>query len=158
MAAAGAAALVFTTSAAVLVLEILAGRLVAPYVGVSLETYTGIIGTVLAGIAIGSAGGGRLADRIDPRRLVGPTIVVGGVLALLAVPVVSALGPAVAGGGPPAIVLLALTAFVPPTAVSSGCSQNLVTATGTTSQASNVSVTDGTRLTTRTATSQPVEQ
>ena len=122
MAAIGAAALVFTTSAAVLVLEILAGRLVAPYVGVSLETYTGIIGTVLAGIAIGSAAGGRLADAVDPRRLVGPTIVVGGALALLAVPVVRTLGPAVAGGGPPAIVLLALTAFVAPTAVLSAVS------------------------------------
>ncbi|MDP8954677.1 MAG: fused MFS/spermidine synthase, partial [Actinomycetota bacterium] len=44
-----AAALVFCTSAAVLVLEILAGRLVAPYVGVSIETFTGVIGTVLAG-------------------------------------------------------------------------------------------------------------
>ncbi len=41
--------LVVGTSAAVLVFEILAGRLLAPYVGVSLETYTGIIGTVLAG-------------------------------------------------------------------------------------------------------------
>ena len=118
----GASALVFGTSAAVLVLEILAGRLLAPYVGVSLETYTGIIGTVLAGIAIGSALGGRLADRVDPRSLLGPTIVAGGALALASVPIVTALGPAVAGGGPPAIVLLALTAFVLPTAVLSAVS------------------------------------
>ena len=48
-----AVAVVVGTSGAVLVLEILAGRLLAPYVGVSLETYTGIIGTVLAGIAVG---------------------------------------------------------------------------------------------------------
>ena len=47
--------MVFATSAAVLVLEILAGRLMAPYVGVSLETFTGIIGTILAGIALGAA-------------------------------------------------------------------------------------------------------
>ena len=38
-----ARALVFISSAAVLVMEILAGRLMAPYVGVSLETFTGII-------------------------------------------------------------------------------------------------------------------
>jgi hypothetical protein len=44
-----AGALVFVCSAAVLMLEILAGRLLAPYVGISLETYTSIIGTVLAG-------------------------------------------------------------------------------------------------------------
>ena len=61
--------LVVGTSAAVLVLEILAGRLLAPYVGVSLNTYTGIIGTVLAGIAIGAGLGGVAADRFDPRRL-----------------------------------------------------------------------------------------
>ena len=58
----------FATSAAVLVLEIIAGRLMAPYVGISLETFTGIIGTVLAGIAAGAAVGGWLADREDPAR------------------------------------------------------------------------------------------
>ena len=42
------------TSGCVLVLEILAGRLLAPYVGVTLQTYTGVIGTVLAGIALGT--------------------------------------------------------------------------------------------------------
>ena len=39
--------------------------------------------------------------------------------------------------------------LVPPTWVSWGCSQKRVQATGSTPQASNVSVTDGTRLTTR---------
>ncbi|HWC10730.1 MAG TPA: fused MFS/spermidine synthase, partial [Acidimicrobiales bacterium] len=59
-----AGGLVFFTSATVLVLEILAGRLLAPYVGVSLETYTAIIGTVLAGIAAGTWVGGYAAARI----------------------------------------------------------------------------------------------
>ncbi|MGH9270794.1 MAG: fused MFS/spermidine synthase, partial [Ilumatobacteraceae bacterium] len=49
-----AGALVFCASGAVLVLEILAGRLLAPYVGVSLATFTGIIGVVLAGISLGA--------------------------------------------------------------------------------------------------------
>ena len=47
-------ALVFAASGAVLVLEILAIRLLAPFVGSTLETYTVIIGTVLAGIAVGA--------------------------------------------------------------------------------------------------------
>ncbi len=64
-----AAALVFYASGAVLALEILAGRLLAPYVGVTLESFTGIIGTVLAGIAAGAWIGGRMADRVDARRL-----------------------------------------------------------------------------------------
>ena len=63
-----AGALVFVASGSVLVLEILAGRLLAPYVGVSLETFTGVIGVVLAGIATGTWRGGRLADRTDPGR------------------------------------------------------------------------------------------
>ena len=59
-----AGAVLFFTSGSVLVLEILAGRLLAPYLGVRLEVYTAIIGTVLAGISVGTWLGGRLADRI----------------------------------------------------------------------------------------------
>ena len=117
-----AAVLVFCTSAAVLVLEILAGRLVAPYVGVSIETFTGVIGTILAGIALGSAVGGRLADRRDARHLIGPAVVAGGILALLALPAVSVLGPVVTGGGPVAIVALAAGAFFAPAVVLSAVS------------------------------------
>ncbi len=80
--------LAFFTSAAVLVLEILAGRLLAPYVGVTLQTYTSIIGVVLAGIALGSWTGGRLADRLDPRVIVGPTLMLGGALGMLSAPIV----------------------------------------------------------------------
>lgn len=108
--------LVFATSGAVLVLEILAGRLMAPYVGVSLETFTGIIGTILAGIAIGAAAGGHLADRHDPNRLIGPVLILGGILAWLSIPVVTILGPGV-GRAVPAIVLLAFFGFFPPAMV-----------------------------------------
>jgi MFS family permease len=107
---------VFVTSGAVLVLEILAGRLMAPYVGISLETFTGIIGTMLAGIAVGSAVGGRLADRHDPDRLIGPALIVGGVLAWVSIPIVSLLGPRF-DASIPAIVTLALFAFFAPALV-----------------------------------------
>ena len=103
-----AVTLVFFTSGAVLVLEILAGRLVAPYVGVSLETYTGVIGIILAGIAAGAAIGGRLADCLDPRTLLGPTLVLGGVLAWLILPAVDAVGPTV---GPDPYGILVVTSF-----------------------------------------------
>lgn len=108
--------LVFITSGAVLVLEILAGRLMAPYVGVSLETFTGIIGTILAGIALGSAVGGLLADRHDPDRLIGPSLIGGGVLAWFAIPTVGFLGPGV-GGSVAGIVTLALFGFFAPAMV-----------------------------------------
>jgi spermidine synthase len=104
-----AVALVVGTSAAILVLEILAGRLLAPYVGVSLETYTGIIGTVLAGIAVGAWLGGVAADRVDPRRLIPALLVVGGALAIATVPTVRAFG--AAGGAVSLGGTLALTAI-----------------------------------------------
>jgi MFS family permease len=112
---------VFGTSAAVLVLEIVAGRLMAPYVGISLETFTGIIGTVLAAIAAGAAVGGRLADQHDPRRLIGPALAAGGVLTWLSLPIVGALGPSVSPD-PMAIVLLAAAGFFLPAAVLSAVS------------------------------------
>ncbi len=67
-----AAYLTFIATASVLVLEIAAGRLLAPYVGVSLTTYTGIIGAILAGIALGAWIGGRIADTIGPLPLSAP--------------------------------------------------------------------------------------
>ncbi|MDA0364347.1 MAG: fused MFS/spermidine synthase [Chloroflexi bacterium] len=121
-----AGALVFFTSAAVLVLEIMAGRLLAPYVGVSLETFTGIIGVVLAGIALGTWLGGAAADRFDPHAMVGPLVVTGGVLALVAPPLVDLFGSGLQGGGPPVIVFLAFVGFFAPAAVLSAVSPTVV--------------------------------
>ena len=55
-------AVVFFSSAIVMALEIAAGRLIAPYVGVSLYSWTSIIGVVLAGLSLGNWAGGRWAD------------------------------------------------------------------------------------------------
>ena len=126
MSAVGAGALVFLTSAAVLVLEILAGRLLAPYVGVTLETYTGIIGVVLAGISLGTWAGGRMADRVDPRRLLGPTLVLGGALALLSIPAIRLFGSIGLGAGPVAIVALSVVGFFAPAAVLSAVAPTVV--------------------------------
>ena len=112
-----AAALVFVASGAVLVLEILGIRLLAPYVGLTLETTTAIIGTVLAGIAVGAALGGRAADRFDPRRLLALLLTGGGALAIATVPMARGLGSAFEGEGDPAAVLIALFALFPPAAV-----------------------------------------
>src|SRR6266511_2704673 len=53
--------LVFGASVGTLVLEIVAGRLLAPAIGVSLYTWTTVIGVVLAGVAVGNYAGGRVA-------------------------------------------------------------------------------------------------
>ena len=113
MPAALAAFLVLLTSAAVLVLEILVSRLVAPYVGLTLETYTAAIGVALAAIAAGSALGGRLADSADPRRWLGIATAVGGALVLAARPTVFAVGGGFRGLGPIGTVVLVLLAVAP---------------------------------------------
>src|SRR2546421_2940299 len=77
-----AAALVFFASGGVLVLEIVSLRLVAPYVGITLQTNSAVIGVALAAIAAGAWTGGRLADDANPRRLIPATMVLAGVLTM----------------------------------------------------------------------------
>ncbi len=108
---------VFAAAAAVLVLEIVAGRILAPYVGVSLQSFTGIIGTVLAAIALGAWAGGRLADTMDPATLLGPVLVVGGLLAVVSPALVTVVGAGAAGEDPGTIVILAFIGFFAPAAV-----------------------------------------
>ena len=111
-----AAALLFVLSAAVLVMEILAARLLAPVVGLSLETYTAIIGVVLAGISVGHAVGGQLADRYGWELVLAPCVAAGGLLALGIVPTITILGESVEDPGVIDAVALALAAFFLPTA------------------------------------------
>jgi spermidine synthase len=103
-------------------LEILAVRLLAPYVGLTMETTTSIIGAVLAGIALGAWVGGTAADRTDPRRLVVLLLIGGGLLALLTVPIVRALGPGARGHGNLAALGVTLASLVPSAAVLSAIS------------------------------------
>lgn len=56
-------AFAFLANACLLVLELIAGRILAPTVGVSLYTWTAVIGVVLAGLSLGSWLGGKIADR-----------------------------------------------------------------------------------------------
>lgn len=51
-----------------MILEIVAGRLIARHLGSSLYTWTSVIGVVLAGIAIGNYLGGRIADRFSSKK------------------------------------------------------------------------------------------
>ena len=62
-------AFAFLANGALLVLELIAGRVIAPTVGVSLYTWTAVIGVVLAGISLGSWIGGIVADRRPTRSI-----------------------------------------------------------------------------------------
>ena len=61
-------ATVFFSSACIMILEIVAGRLIARHLGSSLYTWTSVIGVVLAGISVGNYLGGRIADRFAARK------------------------------------------------------------------------------------------
>ncbi len=83
--------LTLVLSAVGLTYEIAAGRVLAPYFGTSLVTWTAVIATVLAGFSLGSALGGLLAER--ERRAAA-----GGVRwALVATAVLMALSPTALG-------------------------------------------------------------
>jgi spermidine synthase len=73
------AGLVFGSSAAVLVVELVALRLLAPYVGLTMEMSTMVIGIALSAIAVGSWAGGRAADAMAPRRTLAPLLALSGV-------------------------------------------------------------------------------
>jgi spermidine synthase/MFS family permease len=78
----GLGAVVFLANAGLLVLQLLAGRYLAPFIGSSVETWTCVIGVFLTGIALGNHFGGKLADRNPSTRALGRLLVLGGVASL----------------------------------------------------------------------------
>ena len=78
----GLGAVVFLANSGLLVLQLLAGRFLAPFIGSSVETWTCVIGVFLTGIALGNHFGGRLADRAPATRTLGWLLVLGGLSAL----------------------------------------------------------------------------
>src|SRR3954464_10649017 len=80
-----------------MVLELVSLRLVAPYIGLTLETNTAVIGVGLAARAPGGAVGGRFADLVPPQRSLGRLILFGGALVMLILPIVRWTGQAFRG-------------------------------------------------------------
>jgi len=74
--------IVFLSSACTMIIELVASRLIAPALGVSLYTWTSVIGVILAGMSLGNYIGGRLADRSASFFLLGVIFVLGSLGAL----------------------------------------------------------------------------
>jgi spermidine synthase len=74
--------LAFFGSLCIMILELVASRLVARHVGASLNVWTSVIGIMLGGICLGNVLGGRLADRCEPSRVIGPLYALGAALTL----------------------------------------------------------------------------
>jgi spermidine synthase len=85
---------VFIASFCTLVIELVAGRIMAPYVGVSLYTWTSIIGVVLAGISIGAYLGGLIADRYPRSSTLGWLLFLSGLGAFFISPLTNLVGAA----------------------------------------------------------------
>jgi len=83
-----ASAIVFIASFCTLVIELIAGRILAPWLGVSLYTWTSIIGVCLAGISAGNYAGGLIADRAPGTRTLSVLFLVSGALSLAILPLV----------------------------------------------------------------------
>lgn len=105
--------LVLVSGAAILIVETLAIRLVAPYVGLTLESTTAAIGVALLGIAAGASAGGRLADLTTARGVVTGALVAGGLLVLAVRPLVRLVGPALPPGPISAVLLVAVSTLAP---------------------------------------------
>ncbi|HJW29449.1 MAG TPA: fused MFS/spermidine synthase, partial [Saprospiraceae bacterium] len=105
----------FIASFCILVIEIVAGRILAPFVGVSLYTWTSIIGVVLAGISVGAYMGGKMADSFPKRETLGWLLLLSGIATLCIAPVTNL----VAGYHFPTtlmvriIIVTTLTFFIP---------------------------------------------
>jgi predicted membrane-bound spermidine synthase len=76
------AAIVFLANAGLLVLQLLAGRYLAPFIGSSVETWTCVIGVFLVGIALGNHYGGRVADRSPSTKTLAYLLVFGAISSL----------------------------------------------------------------------------
>jgi len=71
---------VFGCGAAVMVLEIVGARVLAPFLGTSIVVWTGLIGVVMAALAMGYWQGGRLADRRPSARTLSAVILLAALL------------------------------------------------------------------------------
>ncbi len=101
---------------ALMVVEIASLRIVAPYIGVSVYTWTSVIGAVLLGITLGNAVGGELSDRRPSPALLGGSIASAGAAILLANYLVPVLGSGLARVAAPVwckTVWFACVAFFP---------------------------------------------
>ena len=83
---------VFISSACIMVIELVAGRLIARHLGSSLYTWTSVIGVVLAGITLGNYIGGRIADKFNTRKALSWLFVISAACCLLTVFISNAMG------------------------------------------------------------------
>lgn len=118
------------SSAIILVSEIVAARVIAPYVGLTLETFSAVIGCVLFGLSAGSGIGGWFADRVPARTMLVTALLVGGVWLIGSPHIVRAIGPNITPSGPTGALVLAAAAFFAPSLALSAVTPTVLRAVG----------------------------
>ena len=88
---------VFLSSALLMILEMLAGRIIAPYVGVSLYTWSSVIGVVLGGLSLGNWLGGRWADSGAGEKHVGAILLLSSASSIAILLLLTVIAPLIQG-------------------------------------------------------------
>ncbi|KAA0207079.1 hypothetical protein EDM68_00610 [Candidatus Uhrbacteria bacterium] len=112
----GSRGIVFFAGFSMMTIELLAARVTAPYLGSSLYTWTGIIAFVLLGIAVGAYAGGKVADRVAPRRVLAASLAAAGALTAAGYGIAAVAGPwlGMRFPVPVAMPIFAALVFFPP--------------------------------------------
>jgi len=107
--------IVFVCGAALMALELVAARILAPAMGSSIFVWGSVISIVMIALSLGYWVGGQLADKRDASRVLGPLIAAAGVFTVVAPVVAAAILPRAATLGPRlgSLVASALIFFVP---------------------------------------------
>jgi len=105
---------VFLAGAAVLVMEILGARLLAPFFGSSQYVWSALIAVTMLSLAAGYRGGGRLADAAEPLSWLFRLLVLAGWLVVAVVPARSWVLPACAAQGLRSGALIAALVLLAP--------------------------------------------
>lgn len=108
--------IIFVASFCLMLVQIVSGRALAPYVGVSVYVWTGVIGTTLLGLVFGYAAGGIIADKNGGKKILGASLALAGVASLSTTFVLIALGERMGAGSMPLIMrvlVLSFCAFFP---------------------------------------------
>ena len=112
----GSRGFVFLAGFSMMAIELLAGRVTAPYLGASLYTWTGIIASVLVGISLGAWLGGIASDRFGGRRVRRFVLLASGIAVMLSLVIAAMAGPwlGLRLSVPYAMPIFAMLVFFPP--------------------------------------------
>lgn len=103
--------IIFVASFCLMLIQVISGRALAPYVGVSVYVWTGVIGTTLLGIVFGYTAGGILADKDGSQKNLGLSLILAGFSALVANYLLIILGQRMGAGSMPLLMRVIVMSF-----------------------------------------------